>query len=84
MDSNSCHSSVINVIYNLRKKIELDSQNPTYLKTVSGIGYKFSADGMGEVICHPPLAYVFILLYYFTTHEHYRMASFMLFTYSYT
>ena len=48
MDSNSCHSSVANVIYNLRKKIEPDSKNPTYLKTVLGIGYKFSADNAGE------------------------------------
>ena len=32
MDSDSCHSSVVNVIYNLRKKIEPDSKNPTYLK----------------------------------------------------
>ena len=48
MDSSSCHSSVANVIYNLRKKIEPDSKNPTYLKTVLGIGYKFSADNAGE------------------------------------
>lgn len=48
MDSDSCHSSVANVIYNLRKKIEPDSKNPTYLKTVLGIGYKFSADNAGE------------------------------------
>lgn len=48
MDSDSCHSSVANVIYNLRKKIEPDSKNPTYLKTVLGIGYKFSADNVGE------------------------------------
>ncbi len=41
MDSASCHSSVVNVIYNLRKKIELDSKNPTYIKTVLGVGYKF-------------------------------------------
>lgn len=47
MESNSCHSSVTNVIYNLRKKIEPDSKNPTYLKTVSGIGYKFSPDSAG-------------------------------------
>ena len=33
MDSDSCHSSVVNVIYNLRKKIEPDSKNPTYIKT---------------------------------------------------
>ena len=48
MDSDSCHSSVVNVIYNLRKKIEPDSKNPTYLKTVLGIGYKFSTDNAGE------------------------------------
>lgn len=41
MDSNSCHSSVVNVIYSLRKKIEPDSKNPTYIKTVLGVGYKF-------------------------------------------
>lgn len=43
IDSDSCHSSVVNVIYNLRKKIEPDSKNPTYIKTVLGVGYKFSA-----------------------------------------
>lgn len=48
MDSNSYHSSVTNVIYNLRKKIEPDSKNPTYLKTVLGIGYKFNADSLGK------------------------------------
>ena len=48
MESDSCRSSVVNVIYNLRKKIEPDSKNPTYLKTVLGIGYKFSADSVGE------------------------------------
>ena len=32
---------VVNVIYNLRKKIEPDSKNPTYIKTVIGVGYKF-------------------------------------------
>ena len=41
MESDSCHSSVGNVIYNLRKKIEPDSKNPTYIKTVLGVGYKF-------------------------------------------
>lgn len=41
MDSNSCHSSVVNVIYNLWKKIETDSKNPTYIKTVLGVGYEF-------------------------------------------
>lgn len=43
MDSDSCHSSVVNVIYNLRKKIEPDSRKPTYIKTVLGIGYKFAS-----------------------------------------
>ena len=42
MDSDSCHSSAVNVIYNLRKKIEPDSKNPTYIKTVLGVGYKFN------------------------------------------
>ena len=42
MDSDSCHSSVAGVIYNLRKKIEPDSKNSTYIKTVLGVGYKFS------------------------------------------
>ena len=42
MDSDSCHSSVVNVIYNLRKKIEPDSKNPIYIKTVLGVGYKFN------------------------------------------
>ena len=36
MESESCQSSVANVIYNLRKKIEPDSKNPTYIKTVLG------------------------------------------------
>lgn len=48
IDSDSCHSNVANVIYNLRKKIEPDSKNPTYLKTVLGIGYKFSDDNVRE------------------------------------
>ena len=48
MESNSCHSSVTNVIYNLRKKIEPDSKNPTYFKTVLGIGHKFSAESSGK------------------------------------
>ena len=43
MGSESCQSSVTNVICNLRKKIEPDSRNPTYIKTVLGIGYKFTA-----------------------------------------
>ncbi len=43
MESESCQSSVTNVIYNLRKKIELDSRKPTYIKTVLGIGYKFAS-----------------------------------------
>jgi DNA-binding response OmpR family regulator len=42
MDSDSCHSSVVNMICNLRKKIEPDSKNPTYIKTVLGVGYKFN------------------------------------------
>ena len=48
MDSDSCHSSVKNVICNLRKKTEPDSKNLIYLKTVLGIGYKFSVDLVTE------------------------------------
>ena len=48
MDSDSCHSSVVNVICNLRKKIELDSKKPTYIKTVLGVGYKFDVKNAGE------------------------------------
>ena len=48
MDSESCQSSVVNVIYNLRKKIEPDSKNPIYIKTVLGVGYKFDVKSTGE------------------------------------
>lgn len=48
MASDSCHSSVVNVIYNLRKKIEPDSKNPVYIKTVLGVGYKFDVKNAGE------------------------------------
>ena len=48
MDSDSCHSSVVNVICNLRKKIEPDSKKPTYIKTVLGVGYKFDVKRAGE------------------------------------
>lgn len=44
MDSNACHSSVINVIYSLRKKIEPDSKKPIYIKTVPRMGYIFNAE----------------------------------------
>ena len=44
MNSDSCHSSVVNVIYNLRKKIEPDSKNPAYIKTMLGVGYKFDME----------------------------------------
>ena len=43
MESESCQSSVANVIYNLRKKIEPDSRKPTYIKTVLGMGYTFAS-----------------------------------------
>ncbi len=48
MDSDSCHSSIVNVIYNLRKKIEPDSKNQTCIKTVSGVVYKFSGEMPGN------------------------------------
>ena len=43
MESESCQSSVTNVIYSLRKKIGPDSKKPTYIKTVLGMGYKFAS-----------------------------------------
>ena len=43
MESESCQSSVANVICNLRKKIEPDNRKPTYIKTVIGVGYKFAS-----------------------------------------
>ena len=43
MESESCQSSVASVICNLRKKIEPDNKNPTYIKTILGIGYKFAS-----------------------------------------
>ena len=43
MESNTCHSSVGNVSYNLRNRIEPDSRKHTYIKTVLGIGYKFAS-----------------------------------------
>ena len=48
MDSDSCQSSISTVICNLRKKIEPDSKNPTYIKTVLGVGYKFDVKFAGE------------------------------------
>ena len=48
MDSDSCHSSISTVICNLRKRIEPDSKNPTYIKTVLGVGYKFDMRNAGE------------------------------------
>ena len=34
--------AVISLVRRLRRKIEADSENPTYLKTVRGIGYSFA------------------------------------------
>ena len=48
MDSDSCQSNISTVICNLRKKIEPDSKNPTYIKTVLGVGYKFDVKRAGE------------------------------------
>ena len=48
MDSDSCQSSISTVICNLRKKIEPDTKNPTYIKTVLGVGYKFDMRNAGE------------------------------------
>jgi DNA-binding response OmpR family regulator len=38
------NTSICNRIYRLRKKIEPDLRNPTYIQTVYGVGYKFVAN----------------------------------------
>ena len=48
IDSESCQSSISTVICNLRKKIEPDSKNPIYIKTVLGVGYKFDVKSAEE------------------------------------
>ncbi len=48
MDSDSCQSSISTVICNLRKEIEPDSKNPTYIKTILGVGYKFDVENIRE------------------------------------
>ena len=40
----SCNSTVMVHIRKLRVKIEKDPQNPVYIKTIWGKGYKFDAD----------------------------------------
>jgi len=47
MNSDSCYSSVVNVIYNLRKKIEPDNKKPAYIKNMLGVGYKFDMESSG-------------------------------------
>lgn len=41
IDSESCQSSVVSTICNLRRKIEPDSKNPTCIKTVLGVNSAF-------------------------------------------
>ena len=48
IESESCQSSISTVICNLRKKIEPDSKNPIYIKTVLGVGYKFDVKSAEE------------------------------------
>ena len=50
MDSDSCHANVVNVIYNLRKKIEPDSKNPTYIKTVLSVAINSADKRRGMMI----------------------------------
>lgn len=40
--SDSYHHVIVNTIYQLRKKIELDPTNPIYIQTIVGTGYKFT------------------------------------------
>ena len=48
MDSDSCQSNISTIICNLQKKIEPDSKNPTYIKTVLGVGCNFYIKIAGE------------------------------------
>lgn len=48
MESHSCHSAITNVVYNLRKKIEPDRKNPSYIKTIAGIGTSLTLKGIAE------------------------------------
>lgn len=41
--SNSCLSAISNTISRIRQKIETDKDNPVYIKTISNLGYVFSA-----------------------------------------
>ncbi len=41
-DSNVDLSTLKKLVYRLRQKIELDSANPAYIRTVPGMGYQFS------------------------------------------
>ena len=50
MDSDSCQSTVVNVIYNLRKKIEPDCRKTTYIKNILGMGYKFDIENTEKAI----------------------------------
>lgn len=42
IDCDTCHTSVVNTIYTLRKKIEPNRQKPYYIKTVPSMGYIFN------------------------------------------
>ena len=48
------------LFWSVRKKNEPDSKNSTYLKTVLGIGYKFSVDSVGGVIFHSWFIYLLL------------------------
>lgn len=41
LDYENSQQSVINIIYQLRKKIEPNPASPIFIKTVIGVGYKF-------------------------------------------
>ncbi|MFQ6805542.1 MAG: helix-turn-helix domain-containing protein [Lachnospiraceae bacterium] len=40
-DSDTCRHAVVNIIHQLRKKIEPDPAHPIYIQTVIHTGYKF-------------------------------------------
>ena len=45
LDSENSQQSVINIIYQLRKKLEPNPTFPIFIKTVVGVGYKFINQG---------------------------------------
>lgn len=46
--SESCLSAITNTVSRIRQKIEVNKDNPIYIKTVSNLGYIFAAEPIPE------------------------------------